>query len=99
MDKKINIIACDDNISKGVFDASMAFVNKEISSQKITQNINNIVQTLSEGLSVIKETNSWEVDEITLKLEISASGEVKLVGAISTGMSGGIEIKLKRRDI
>ncbi len=98
MDKKINVIAYDDNISKGLFDASMAFVNKEISSQKVTQNINNIVQTLSEGLSEIKQTNSWEVDEITLKLEISASGEVKLVGAISTGMSGGIEIKLKRRD-
>ena len=99
MDKKINVIACDDNKSKGLFDTSMTFVNREISSQKIAQNINDIVKKLAESLSEVKETNSWEVDEITLKLEISASGEVKLVGAISTGMSGGIEIKLKRRGI
>ncbi len=98
MENLINVIVCDDSVSKGLFDASILILNKEISSHKLTKNINNVITALCEGFNEIKKVSSWEIDEITVKLEISASGEVKLVGALSSGMLGGIEIKLKRCD-
>ena len=99
MDNKINVITYNNNESKGLFDSSISFVERQIDSQIIIQNINNLIETLCDGLKEIKQFNIWMIDEITIQVGISATGEVKLVGALGAGVSGGVEIKLKRNDI
>jgi hypothetical protein len=39
---------------------------------------------------------AWEMDKVTMTLEISAEGGVKLVGSATVAVTGGIEVTFRR---
>lgn len=44
------------------------------------------------------KTGAFYIDEIELRLDISLSGGVRLIGAAEASTAGGITVKLKRRE-
>jgi hypothetical protein len=66
-----------------------------ISSETLSTGLKNIVQGMNQALSDVDESlSNYELEEITIKLEISASGQVAILGnGIGVSGSGGIELK------
>ena len=41
--------------------------------------------------------DTYELDEIDAKIEVSGKGEVRLIGKLEAGASGGLTLKYKRK--
>lgn len=68
-----------------------------VTSKAIKNNLNELVSNIGtafEGLN--DKLNSYKLDEINLKIEISATGQVAILGSgVSATGTGGIELKFK----
>jgi hypothetical protein len=84
--------------SKGVTDAV------KVSAQKLEQNMTHFLKLVTNLFSQAErqaKVNSvgMQLDEIELSVEISAEGEVKLIGnGAKAGSKGAIKLKFKRQE-
>ncbi|MEH2059134.1 MAG: hypothetical protein V7K97_23860 [Nostoc sp.] len=83
--------------SKGVGDAV------KVSAQTLEQNMTHflkVVESLfSQAEQQAKVNSKMQLDEIELSVEISADGEVKLIGnGAKAGSKGAIKLKFKRQE-
>ena len=98
----------DDNLSSGT---DMGLIDSTTSilqdRQQVSQRTKeNLQESIKEMMSMItnsvgefsKRKNVYELDEIEIKLEISANGDVGLFGTVQAGvgMDGGVTLKFKR---
>lgn len=67
----------------------------EIDPEVIKEQLNSIGQTLASSLDNIETgLKNYELSELTVKLEVSASGKVAILGnGVSSSGTGGIELK------
>ncbi len=70
----------------------------EVSGKKLKKEITKITNSLSQIIEQNEVTvNNFTLDEIAIKLEVSASGKIAILGnGVSTSGTGGIELKFKR---
>ncbi|MEH2182373.1 Pepco domain-containing protein [Nostoc sp.] len=83
--------------SKGVGDAV------KVSAQKLEQNMTHFLKVVgslfSQAEQQAKVNSRMQLDEIELSVEISAEGEVKLIGSgAKAGSKGAIKLKFKRQE-
>ncbi|MEH1836289.1 MAG: hypothetical protein V7L29_30615 [Nostoc sp.] len=83
--------------SKGVGDAV------KVNAQKLEQNMTNFLKVVgslfSQAQQQAKVNSRMQLDEIELSVEISAEGEIKLIGSgAKAGSKGAIKLKFKRQE-
>ncbi|MBE8987276.1 hypothetical protein [Nostoc sp. LEGE 12450] len=83
--------------SKGVGDAV------KVSAQTLEQNMTHFLKLVgslfSQAEQQAKVHSKMQLDEIELSVEISADGEVKLIGSgVKAGSKGAIKLKFKRQE-
>jgi hypothetical protein len=83
--------------SKGVGDAV------KVSAQTLEQNMTHFLKVVgslfSQAEQQAKVNSKMQLDEIELSVEISAEGEVKLIGnGAKAGTKGAIKLKFKRQE-
>jgi hypothetical protein len=83
--------------SKGVADAV------KVSAQTLEQNMTHFLKVVgslfSQAEQQAKVNSRMQLDEIELSVEISADGEVKLIGSgVKAGSKGAIKLKFKRQE-
>ncbi|MBG1262577.1 hypothetical protein [Nostoc commune] len=86
----------DSTGSKGVADAV------KVSAQTLEQNMTHFLKVVgslfSQAEQQAKVNSKMQLDEIELSVEISADGEVKLIGSgVKAGSKGAIKLKFKRQ--
>ncbi|MEH2144474.1 Pepco domain-containing protein [Nostoc sp.] len=84
--------------SKGVADAV------KVSAQKLEQNMTHFLKVVgslfNQAEQQAKVNSRMQLDEIELSVEISAEGEVKLIGSgAKAGSKGAIKLKFKRQEL
>ncbi|MEH1825671.1 MAG: hypothetical protein V7L22_09955 [Nostoc sp.] len=87
----------DSTVSKGVGDAV------KVSAQTLEQNMTHFLKLVgslfSQAEQQAKVNSKMQLDEIELSVEISADGEVKLIGSgVKAGSKGAIKLKFKRQE-
>ncbi|MEH1924017.1 Pepco domain-containing protein [Nostoc sp.] len=87
----------DSTGSKGVADAV------KVSAQTLEQNMTHFLKVVgslfSQAEQQAKVNSKMQLDEIELSVEISADGEVKLIGSgVKAGSKGAIKLKFKRQE-
>ncbi|QKQ72581.1 hypothetical protein [Nostoc sp. TCL240-02] len=87
----------DNTGSKGVGDAV------KVSAQTLEQNMTHFLKLVgslfSQAEQQAKVNSKMQLDEIELSVEISADGEVKLIGSgVKAGSKGAIKLKFKRQE-
>ncbi|MEH2192744.1 MAG: hypothetical protein V7K98_08895 [Nostoc sp.] len=83
--------------SKGVGDAV------KVSAQTLEQNMTHFLKVVgslfNQAEQQAKVNSKMQLDEIELSIEISADGEVKLIGSgLKAGSKGAIKLKFKRQE-
>lgn len=100
---EISIVYRDEHVldgSKGITDAledAMLKVGR-ISARTLAENL----QTLSNSMSAILEgieipNLPYALEEIGVTVELTGSGEVRLVGSVGAEITGGITLTFRRR--
>ena len=69
-------------------------VNAEYLSANVRQFCQNWMHIL-DGMDF--GSSEYELDDFEVSVEVSAEGEVSLIGSVSAGMSGGITLTFKRK--
>ena len=66
----------------------------------LQKNIRNFLDSMNHVLAEIpKVTEPYTLDEIELKVEVNAEGNIQLIGGLKAGATGGITFKMKRQRI
>lgn len=70
---------------------------KEVPLSDLQANLSSFISKIGLSFEKIKSTiPNYVLDEITVNVEISATGGISLIGSVETGASGGITLKFKR---
>ena len=81
---------------------------KEISNSPIdcqsvlVEDLKNNFSDFLKGVNTIfseieTSVDSLEIKEITINVDVSASGKIRLIGSVEAGVEGGITVKLKKK--
>ena len=81
--------------------------NKILSNEEITVTSEKLSLNLKSFLEKLKpvfeeqetQIGSFEISEIELSLAINTSGGIELIGKVDVGITGGIKIKLQKREM
>ncbi|MBR3487100.1 MAG: hypothetical protein IKH31_05980 [Clostridia bacterium] len=95
MEKEFEILVANPNlISKG----SDSVSSKKISVSTLKEGLNTFLDGISDVFSDIKELPcNYYVDELELKLDVTISGGIRLIGSAEASTAGGITLKIKQR--
>lgn len=80
---------------KGVFslkDSKEVVAIRNISTERLKANLNNVCQGLAETLQDIKAVGSFRLKEVTIQVEVTAEGGVELIGTAKLGGKGAITL-------
>jgi hypothetical protein len=97
----IPIVYIDDrpNGEKGLFSAAQSLSTKigVIRSGDLAANLSSVCSHLAEVFqSAQRATGGFALDEFEVTLELTAGGEVRLIGSASTEFRGGIKLVFRR---
>ena len=69
-----------------------------VSSDDISRELNNISRLIGKSLDSLSENiRNYELDEVSIVLEVSSSGKFALLGSgITAGGKGGLTLKFKK---
>lgn len=97
--KTIPVIVNQSNSDeKSIFADQTEKVLKHIESDVLNRSFNSLLSKAQEIFSIVEpEPGEITIKEITLNLDISASGEVRLIGGVGVEVAGGMQIKLERK--
>lgn len=93
----ISIIGREDGglTGKGPFGSSLSAHKLPIETLRLNLlDFINKIETTLEGVNL--KIKNYELDEIEMSLEVSASGRISLLGSVGADASGGITLKFKR---
>jgi hypothetical protein len=84
---------------KGIFQSSgQILAASKVSASKLASNVSELCRYV--GLvfaNASTAANELELECLEVQLEITASGEVRLIGALSTELKGGLTLTFRRR--
>lgn len=67
-----------------------------VDADQIAENLQNLIKIIEPALQTPSESSGLTVDEVELKLMVSATGEVGFVASASAGVEASITVRLKR---
>lgn len=71
----------------------------EISEDHLRDQLRKFLESMSKVVAELPEKcGPFDVTELQILVQVSASGGIELVGKIDTGVSGGLNIRLTRGD-
>ena len=80
-------------VSKGLRHISVSELPIEKVKSSLSQFVSDI-ESIFDGLE--EKIEHYNLDEIELRIALSTSGSISLIGAVETGIEGGISLKFKR---
>lgn len=94
----ISIRSYDDTVTKGSLTSIKTKV-KEISAEKLSENISVLIRNISQSLNLMEEniSDSYYLDEFEINAEITLSGTLNIIGGLSSGTTGGVTLKFKKK--
>ena len=82
--------------AKSLFDGVPRLV--KLKPEMLKQNLADFFESAKAMiLGIPKAIEPFQVDEIEVSVEITAEGNIQLVGGVKAGATGGLTIKLKRQ--
>jgi hypothetical protein len=85
---------------KGFFDASRRLADKvgTVSSDVLAKNLQSFCEEIGEAFDRVSTVvKSYQLDAVEITVQVSASGEVRLVGGASTQLTGGLKLIFSRQ--
>ena len=71
---------------------------EELPLDSLRSNLNTFIDNISVVFDQITSpTKDYELDEIELKIDVSITGSVRLIGSVEAGTTGGIALKFKKK--
>lgn len=67
-----------------------------VNSEKVRDTIRGLMDLLPSPDDRDGTLPSWEMDKVTMTVEITAEGGVKLVGSATVAVTGGIQVTFRR---
>lgn len=69
-----------------------------LSTETISNNMVRFCQSVSKALQGVELTDlPYQLDSVELTVELTGSGDVRLIGGIGAELSGGVKLKFRRR--
>lgn len=85
----------DTFISKG--NGGPHLVCRDLPIDTLQKNLTEFIEKLGASLKNIQSgISNYDLDEIEINIEVSATGGISLVGSIEAGATGGITLRFKR---
>jgi len=85
-----------DQGGRGILSERLAAPVK-LNGETLRANLATFIETMNTVVADLPEIGRpFQLEEISLVLEISAEGSVQLLGGVKVGASGGITLKLKK---
>lgn len=82
-------------VSKG--SGGTRLVCKDLPVDTLQKNLAEFIDRLGASLeSIQSRISNYDLDEIEINIEVSATGSISLVGSVEAGATGGITLKFKR---
>jgi hypothetical protein len=85
---------------KDIFDASRRLAEKvgTVSSEVLANNLQSFCEGIGEAFDgVTTVVKNYQLDSVEITVQVSASGEVRLVGGASTQLTGGLKLIFSRQ--
>ena len=97
MENEFELLSIDyDDEAKGF--GQRRLESRMLSKEKLQKGLGSFLSSFSDSLTACQTTlGEFELDEIVVKLDISFSGSVRLIGTAEASTTGGMTLKLKRR--
>jgi hypothetical protein len=83
----------EDEDTKSIFMPDAEAVLEEVPVDKLRANLKSISESLSALFRDIKQVGAMQLKEVTVAVEVSASGGVSLIGTVNVGGKGAITLK------
>ena len=87
---------------KGLFDASQRLADKvgTVSSDVLAKNLQSFCEEIGEAFDGVSTVvKNYRLDSVEITVQVSASGEVRLVGGASTELTGGLKLIFSRQTL
>lgn len=100
MQNEVISVICRDDLSPQAKGGSRAaFLAQSIPTSSLTEGLADFANRIDSILDGVKlASKEFYLDEIEVKVDITASGKVWLIGTVEAGATGGISMKFKRRE-
>lgn len=82
-----------DGQTKALFLPDADTILEHIPIEKLQANLSNVCMGLTRALSDIKEVGNFRLKEVSIQVEVTASGGVNLIGTATLGGKGAITLK------
>ena len=94
----VSVRSYDDAVTKGNLTSIKTKV-REVSAEKLSENLSALVNNISQSLSSMEEniSGSYYLDEFEINAEITLSGTINIIGGLSSGATGGVTLKFKKK--
>lgn len=86
--------------AKGIWNSSKNLIRKaqKLNEKEFMNNLNNFCNVIGRVFqSVTTSAENYELDKFELTIDISAKGEIRLVGSASSELKGGIKLIFARK--
>lgn len=91
------IALASDPDGKSMFSDARERILAEVNTEVLSNSFSALMSQAQKIFKIAEpSTGDVSVKEITLSLEIAASGEIRLIGGVGVEVSGGIQVKLTR---
>lgn len=72
-------------------------VCKDLPVDTLQKNLAEFIDRLGTSLECVQSRiSNYDLDEIEINIEVSATGSISLVGSVEAGATGGITLRFKR---
>src|SRR5215210_359152 len=85
---------------KGIFDASRRLADKvgTVSSDVLAKNLQSFCEEIGEAFDgVSTAVRNYRLDSVEITVQVSATGEVRLIGGASAQLTGGLKLIFSRQ--
>jgi hypothetical protein len=85
---------------KGIFDAPRRLADRvgTVSSDVLAKNLQSFCEEIGEAFDgVSTAVRNYQLDSVEITVQVSASGEVKMVGGVSAELTGGLKLTFSRQ--
>src|SRR5829696_4253174 len=85
---------------KGIFDAPRRLADRvgTVSSDVLAKNLQSFCEEIDEAFDGIETAvRNYQLDSVEIMVQVSASGEVKMVGGVSAELTGGLKLTFSRQ--
>jgi hypothetical protein len=85
---------------KGILDASRRLADKvgTVSSDVLAKNLQSFCEEIGEAFDGVSTVvKNYQLDTFEITVQVSATGEVRLVGGASTQLTGGLKLIFSRQ--